>query len=171
MALEPDLGSFNATRLGVCALTPHQRLTRWTVLGLCSAPLIGSFFYRSGYRLPFLQCPLRSLIGIPCPTCGMTHSFVALVQGDVFQAVQYHLFGPAVFLLFLTTAIHILWELKLNRKRAIFYKVLFAKPIAYCGAIGAYFGYYAVRLYCIESTGELYHTFWASPLGVWMSQV
>lgn len=29
-----------------------------------------------------LTCPLRSLAGIPCATCGMTHAFVHLAHGD-----------------------------------------------------------------------------------------
>jgi len=31
-------------------------------------------------------CPARALAGVPCPTCGMTHAFVALAHGDVAAA-------------------------------------------------------------------------------------
>jgi hypothetical protein len=36
--------------------------------------------------LPY-TCPSRALLGLPCPTCGMTHAFVALAHGDLAAAV------------------------------------------------------------------------------------
>lgn len=35
--------------------------------------------------LPF-TCPLRSVAGLPCASCGMTHAFVALAHGEVAAA-------------------------------------------------------------------------------------
>jgi hypothetical protein len=32
-------------------------------------------------------CPLRTLAGIPCATCGMTHAFVRLAHGEVAGAL------------------------------------------------------------------------------------
>jgi hypothetical protein len=34
-----------------------------------------------------LTCPARTLLGIPCASCGMTRAFVALASGDVAAAV------------------------------------------------------------------------------------
>ena len=49
-------------------------------------------------------CPLRTLTGIPCPTCGMTRGFAALVHGDVEHALMmnpgtYLVVAVALFLL------------------------------------------------------------------------
>lgn len=31
-------------------------------------------------------CPMKRLLGVPCPTCGTTRAFAALLRGDVFGA-------------------------------------------------------------------------------------
>jgi Protein of unknown function (DUF2752) len=146
-------------------LSKRQRLNRWATIGLYSAPLLGSFFYRYGYRLSFLKCPLRSLTGIPCPTCGMTRSFVAIAQGNLNAAIGYHLFGPFIFLLFLAGAISLLWELKTNKNQTFFYRRYFAKSSVYFSVGTLYLSYYTVRIACLVHTGELSNAFWASPAG------
>ena len=37
-----------------------------------------------------LQCPMKSLLGIPCPTCGVTRAFFALLNGDIEGYFFYH---------------------------------------------------------------------------------
>ena len=32
-------------------------------------------------------CPMKRLLGVPCPTCGTTRAFAALFRGDVLGAV------------------------------------------------------------------------------------
>jgi Protein of unknown function (DUF2752) len=151
-------------------LNPRQRLNRLALLGLCAAPILGSFFYRYGYRLPLLHCPLRALTGIPCPTCGMTRSFTAIAQGDLTQAVQQHLFGPAVFLLLVGMMAHLAWELKSNQVQTVFHRDP-GKPFLLYGMIGSYFGYYILRLYGLEQSGALLSAFWTSPMGLWFSRL
>jgi Protein of unknown function (DUF2752) len=149
-------------------LSRHQRFNHWSIIGLCSAPLIGSFFYQHGYRLSFLKCPLRALTGIPCPTCGMTRSFVAITQGNLEAAIQYHLFGPALFLLFLTVVLSSLWELKINRNQTYFYRRYLARPSVYFSIGISYLSYYAIRIVRLAYTGELSDAFWVSPAGIWI---
>lgn len=43
--------------------------------------------------LPPLVCPFRWLTGVPCPTCGATHAFAALVDGHLAASLAFH---PAV---------------------------------------------------------------------------
>jgi Protein of unknown function (DUF2752) len=155
-----DLNSFT--------LSKHQRLNRWAIVGLCSAPLFGAFFYRYGYRLSFLKCPLKSLIGIPCPTCGMTRSLVAIAQGNFHAAIEYHLFGPAIFLIFLAIVISLLWELKTNKNHTFVYRRHFAKHSIYLSIGTLYLGYYAVRIADLVHSGNLSNTFWTSPVGIWI---
>jgi Protein of unknown function (DUF2752) len=152
-------------------LSRNQRLKRWAMLGLCSAPVVGAFFYRYGYRLPFFGCPLRSLTGIPCPTCGMTHSFVAIAQGDLDAAIKYHLFGPAIFLLCLAILVLLLWDLKTNQNRSFPYRRFFAKSRVYVSVGLCYLGYYSVRIVHLVSSGELSKAFWTSPVGTWLNHI
>jgi hypothetical protein len=41
------------------------------------------------------QCPFRTVTGLPCPTCGMTHAFVLLAHGDVLGALAWSPLGAA----------------------------------------------------------------------------
>ena len=37
-----------------------------------------------------LNCPIRSLTGIPCPGCGMTRAWLAALRLDILGAFRYH---------------------------------------------------------------------------------
>jgi hypothetical protein len=45
-------------------------------------------------RVPF--CPLAGVLGVPCPGCGLTRATLALLRGNVRQALHLH---PLVFVL------------------------------------------------------------------------
>ncbi|MBP5638477.1 MAG: DUF2752 domain-containing protein [Victivallales bacterium] len=49
--------------------------------------LANLFFLRK-----FELCPCRMFLGIPCPGCGLTHSVIALLHGDVLGSIVYHPF-------------------------------------------------------------------------------
>ena len=42
------------------------------------------------------SCPLYGLIGLPCPLCGTTRAFAALLHGDIPTALRMH---PLIFLI------------------------------------------------------------------------
>lgn len=48
----------------------------------------------------FTICGFKNLTGLPCPGCGLTHSFCALGKGDPTSAFSFNLLGPPLFLLF-----------------------------------------------------------------------
>lgn len=58
-----------------------------------------SFESATGAGLP---CPLRTVTGVPCPMCGMTTASVALVRGQVHDAVAAN---PLVLLLAVATVV------------------------------------------------------------------
>jgi hypothetical protein len=42
------------------------------------------------------MCPSRTLLGVDCPFCGMTRSFVAFTDGRVRDAFVFHPAGPVL---------------------------------------------------------------------------
>jgi len=44
-------------------------------------------------------CIFKNLTGLPCPGCGLTHSFCALGKGRVASAFRFNAMGPPIFLL------------------------------------------------------------------------
>ena len=46
----------------------------------------------------FTVCGFKNLTGLPCPGCGLTHSFCALGKGNLFDAFAFNALGPLLFL-------------------------------------------------------------------------
>ena len=46
----------------------------------------------------FTVCGFKNLTGLPCPGCGLTHSFCALGKGNLFGALAFNALGPLLFL-------------------------------------------------------------------------
>lgn len=44
----------------------------------------------------WIPCPIKTIFGIRCPGCGMTHALVALLRGDLRRAMH---FNPFVLVL------------------------------------------------------------------------
>lgn len=55
-------------------------------------------------QLGLPPCPSVLLFDRPCPGCGLTTSWTALIHGDFGRAFQAHALGPLMFLLFTVTA-------------------------------------------------------------------
>ncbi|WP_428305530.1 DUF2752 domain-containing protein [Lacipirellula sp.] len=84
----------------------------WTMLILSVGVLSAAFLLRvngggrvSASWLPFdslpPMCGSRALLGIECPGCGLTRSFVALASGEVAESFRFHRLG---WLMFFATA-------------------------------------------------------------------
>ncbi len=79
----------------------------WAILLLCCfvLGLSAALAVRGSTRvvLPGMElavpelCMSRRLVGIDCPGCGMTRSFIALAHGDVLGAWTYNPAGPLLF--------------------------------------------------------------------------
>ncbi|MFW5697471.1 MAG: DUF2752 domain-containing protein [Fimbriimonadaceae bacterium] len=55
-------------------------------------------------QLGLPPCPSITVAGRPCPGCGLTTSFTALLKGNWAAAFQAHALGPILYVLFTLTA-------------------------------------------------------------------
>ncbi len=87
--------------------TAFERKNQALWFGLTGGAL-GAAFLMAGLGGPFdgpVLCPLRRFTGIPCPLCGMTHSFVLTAGGHLRDAFAAHPLGPVVFGAFAVAAL------------------------------------------------------------------
>jgi hypothetical protein len=47
----------------------------------------------------FTVCLFKNFSGLPCPGCGLTHSFCAIGKGNLEEAFRFNLLGPVAFFL------------------------------------------------------------------------
>jgi hypothetical protein len=68
-----------------------------------SAILIASAVWHPADASPlgnyYTLCGFKNLTGLPCPGCGLSHSFCALANGDIVKSFAFNLLGPPSFLL------------------------------------------------------------------------
>ncbi|MFY7805728.1 MAG: DUF2752 domain-containing protein [Limnoraphis robusta] len=145
--------------------SPQQQQQRIFALAIALIPIIGSAVFNLGIRIPFLGCPLMRYVGIPCPGWGLTRSLMAIVRGDINQAISYHLFGPLVLAGFVIAALHLSLELILNKQLNYFYVQWLKNPKLQIFCFLILQGYHGVRLQKLWQLGELYPSFVNSPLG------
>jgi hypothetical protein len=136
-------------------LSKTAQLLRYYGLGISTAPLIGSCFYAAGYRISWVFCPLKYFTGIICPSCGMTRSFLSLVRGDWRGSIEYHLFGPILFVYLSLMSIHWIWELRSGYRQQNFYLSWIAIPRIQLGLFMVFIIYYLLRLNSIIPSSTL----------------
>ena len=81
--------------LGLPDITPASLLReRGVALALAAVAAAQIGAVSSG--LGGWPCPVRALLGIPCPGCGLTHASVALVRGEWGESLTAHAFAPVL---------------------------------------------------------------------------
>ncbi len=78
-----------------------------TIFGLAMHPSRAGHGTHTQLGLP--PCPSVLLFDRPCPGCGLTTSWTALLHGDFALAFHAHPLGPLVYLCFTVTAFACAW--------------------------------------------------------------
>lgn len=74
-----------------------------TVCGVALKPATAGHGTHQELGLP--PCPCVLIFNRPCPGCGLTTSFTALLHGRFREAFKAHWMGPLLYLLFTVTAL------------------------------------------------------------------
>lgn len=88
----------------LAALRYSRRLSIITAVGLGAVFAASLLYTPSGYRPDgsyFTICMFKNVTGLPCPGCGLTHSFCSIGKGDLASAFSYNQLGPVLFLFLL----------------------------------------------------------------------
>ena len=97
------------------------------VISICSAGYIwiayhlsktDSFVASNESNLGF--CLIRSITGVPCPSCGMTRSVTTLAQGHLAEALWWNPLGIIMFASIITFPAWIIYDI--IRRKDSFYK-------------------------------------------------
>ena len=78
------------------AQRPSRKLALFGLAGLLTV-FLASFLFRLPEGEYFTICGFKNFTGLPCPGCGLTHSFCALGKGEVADAFGFNLLGPPLF--------------------------------------------------------------------------
>ena len=112
-----------------------------------SALAVAALLTRSGDLLRLTEgggplgglCLWREVLGLGCPFCGMTRSFVALAHLDVVGALYHHPAGPLMFVAYTVTGAAAL-VLAVRGGRALLFHPTFLRylqiVVVFCLAVG-----------------------------------
>jgi hypothetical protein len=89
--LNPDP---SVRRRSVLAGLVRRALTRLRPAGVVL--LIGGLLA----LIPYPTCLFKLFAGIPCPACGLTRAGLAIAEGDILRATEWHPLSPALVVLF-----------------------------------------------------------------------
>ena len=77
-----------------------KRVATGALIGL-TCVLLASIFYTPSRADAngqyFTLCGFKALTGLPCPGCGLTHSFCATGKGDLREGFAFNAVGPPLF--------------------------------------------------------------------------
>jgi hypothetical protein len=111
------MSTYRVEKLEATAPVPSKKLALIALLGL-TAVFAVSVLLKPPTGEYFTVCGFKNLTGLPCPGCGLTHSFCALARGSVGEAFEFNLLGPLLYVVLALVWIRSACVL-LNREKAV----------------------------------------------------
>jgi hypothetical protein len=103
------------TSAALAAVTPGFVRNRALLIGTSLFTFAAARAYADHAQHGPILCPLRGLLGLPCPGCGLTRAFCALSGGDVSSALAFNALALPLALLMLAASAVALGELARGR--------------------------------------------------------
>lgn len=75
-----------------------DRVRAWIMFAGTSAIFAASVLWHPQDEGGVVLCPFRATTGLPCPGCGLTRAFCAIVRGELERALHFNIISPIVFL-------------------------------------------------------------------------
>jgi hypothetical protein len=97
MEVDSAIGQQSSEGIELSVPQPSKSLAVFGVAGLFAVFLVSVLFTPSTGDY-FTVCGFKNFTGLPCPGCGLTHSFCALSKGHITDAFGFNLLGPPLFL-------------------------------------------------------------------------
>jgi len=94
-------------------LTPNRKRSALFLFILLSF-FVGSLIIENP-DFPYGICLFKTFTGLPCPSCGMTHSFVSIGHLRIYEGFFYNILGPFLYLLMLSGIFICVIEIYLDR--------------------------------------------------------
>lgn len=88
-------------------------------ISFISLSLIIASLYLDTSPLPFNTCLFKLVTDLPCPSCGLTHSFISLGHRHLKEAFFYNIMGPFLYLFTLLVLFIAFYDL-FSRKNILF---------------------------------------------------
>ena len=98
----------SAARVPPKLLASNARRSRVRQAGAIALGLLAAFGVDPNRPLPFDVCAFKYLMGIPCPTCGLTRTMCHALHGDWSASIAHH---PAGILLAAALIGWMVWSL------------------------------------------------------------
>lgn len=138
----------------VSAHVPLSKPSTYFRLGLLGAslmPFLIVVLHGVGYEVKLWGCLMKALLGIPCPSWGMTRAMFAIADAQWSQAIHYHLLAPLAVILWGVGVVQISFELWTKRVWSVWWR---RRGVCLSGLL-IVFGYHGYRLYDLWMSGML----------------
>ena len=149
-------------------LSPQEKKKKIIQLVLLYSPILVSYLTNFGLKIPLPGCPLLFYLGVPCPAWGLTRSFQAIALGSLSKAFNFHLFGPILFIIFLSLTCHLIQEIIRNKNLSNAYIKIIKNSTYQNVFLLILLTYHGIRLQSLWKTGELSQSFLNSPIIQWI---